>query len=103
MPYLLTGAVLFFGLISSASARCYHDDRQTKVTTDVDAIRCTTHGYCRAYGYNPDTRRYEYYYGYHNNCPGYRQRTVTTYHCLNSLGIGYTVERYGPWGSCRVQ
>lgn len=100
---MLTFTLLFFVLSSTAMARCYSGDRQVDVRQRVDRISCTTSGYCRAYGRNPATGRYEYYYGHHANCPGVQERTVTVYHCLNSLGVGYTVDRYGYWSACRIR
>jgi hypothetical protein len=100
LSFLIVGITLSFSIESIA--RCYGDDRLERTSQRVETLSCTTSGRCNAYGYNPATGRYEYYYGNHPNCPGRQQRTNTIYHCLNSLGVGYTVERYGSWGFCRA-
>lgn len=82
---------------------CRGNDELTSITHREESINCTTYGYCRAYGYNPETGRYEYFYGYHSNCDGRQKRTITTYNCLNSQGIGYWVDSYGPWGRCEIK
>lgn len=98
--FILT--LVLFSFCRALAQGCYNGDRQTGVDSRVERVSCTAYGYCRAYGHNPATGRYEYYDGYHPNCPGHQERSVTIYSCLNSLGVGYTVNSYGAWSSCRV-
>lgn len=56
------------------------------------------------YDYNPATGKYEYFYGYHSNCSGTKERWVQEYTCKRaSDGSLYTVRDEGFWGGCNIR
>lgn len=108
----LTLALILPGARSSAQAQqheappvygCNGNDTLVSQYTQIERQDCTTYGYCYAYDRNPqDNYKYEYYYGYHQNCPGHKQRTNTVYQCRNSAGFSYNNVQEGYFGACMV-
>lgn len=78
-------------------------DRQISSQIWKDERVCSTSGYCHQYGVNPDSGQYEYYYGYHYNCPGLETRTTTLLTCQRGDGTLYNKQESGIWGMCQIR
>lgn len=82
---------------------CYAGDTEVSRFAREESMACQTHGYCYAYDWNPQTSMYEYFYGFHSNCPGNQYRTVTQYTCQYRDTNGtYMTTDYGMYGTCRA-
>lgn len=63
---------------------------------------CKSAGFCYAYGYNPETTEYEYFHGFHNDCPGNQQKQDDRYTCQRSDLSTYENVVEGIWGICSI-
>lgn len=95
---------LLFTFSSWAHAMgCYAGDTEISRFARQESMPCQTNGYCYAYDHNPQTGAYEYYYGYHQNCPGNQYRTVTQFTCqFRDTNNTYSTTDYGMYGICQI-
>ena len=65
-------------------------DKQIDYNKIYDYESCTTYGLCIMADSNPETGRYETYYGWHNDCSAKYDIAIETYKCLTTSGREYT-------------
>ena len=81
---------------------CLYPDRELYRNSKAEREHCSQAGYCTMYDLNPTNGRYEYYYGYHNACPGVRERTNYEITCQRPDGSLFMTTENGFWGGCQI-
>jgi hypothetical protein len=86
----------------AAFALCTPGHQEVSRSTRYEEESCTAPGYCFAWGYNPATGAYEYFHGYHSDCPGRVRIEMETLVCRAPDGYTYTRSSEIYRGFCTV-
>lgn len=79
---------------------CWPGETEESRVVRWETGSCVQSGYCFDWGLNPENGQYEYYYGWHYECRGTRQRQVADLVCKREDGSTYAETEEGYWSSC---